>query len=356
LLKNIFLYILLVLFNFCAGADDFAGVVKKLRGSVYKLVPTTGEQEFLAKDSKIKSGDLIITSSRSFVKIEMSDETSISIAQNSSFKIKQFIHDQTQRKSLFNLVHGKYRAKIKRKVRDGEVVEFGNRTVSVGVRGTEFLSNAYIVKNAPVSDVALLEGSLEANVKGLSNSIPMKPSNALNTSALKQGGSLTKLSDTNVSSILSKPDYMLPNMQNADGSFIDLNKAVQSELTPKKIEKTSTSESNSPSLKTPSLPSIPVVPAMGVGLGVSLGGGSSVADKIVNKDEKVEEKKSSVKIVETVDDLKNEPWDIKDALIRGKELKKQNICFFWIYKTLPGRGEPERFRRERECDEFRNDL
>ena len=54
--------------------------------------------------------------------------------------------------------------------------------------------------------------------------------------------------------------------------------------------------------------------------------------------------------------LKEEPWDIRDAVMNRKKNKAQNRCFYFFYKTLPGSGKPERFRRERDCDEFEFDL
>jgi hypothetical protein len=345
--------IILLLFSLSAFATDFAGSIIKLRGSAFKLVANTGEQVILNKDSKVHSGDLIITSSKSFVKLKMTDDTSISIASNTTFKIKEFLHKGEKRKTIFNLVHGKYRAKINRKVKEGQEVTFGSRTVSVGVRGTEFFSNAYAVSNAPVGDVALLKGNVSTNVLG-KGAVDLTPGKALNTNALKQGKNLTSISAKNLEAISANEEYMLPEMQKADGSFVDLNKAIEKDLFPKEVpEKTVESKKG---IETPKLPSAPPLP-VGVGLGVGISAGAS---KVVVKDEKKEEekeKKSSVKIVETNHDkLKNEPWDIKDAMLKRKQLMKENRCFYWIYKTLPGRGAPERFRRERDCDEFRNEL
>lgn len=331
-------------------ADKFAGSVVKIRGSAFRLVADTGEQVNLTKETKVHSGDLIITSSKSFVKLKMNDDTSISVASNTTFKIKEFLLEGEKRKTIFNLVHGSYRAKVNRKVKEGEQVSFGSRTASVGVRGTEFFANAYSVSNAPVTDVALLEGNVSTNIVG-KGAVDLPPGNALNTNAIKQGKGLTSINSKNLEAIASKEEYMLPKMQNPDGSFVDLNKAIESDLFPKEVpEKAKKPEGQ---VSTPKVPSLPV-PPVGVGLGIGISAGSK---EVVAKEEKAkeEEEKSSVKIVETNhDSMKN--GDIKDAMLRRKELMKENSCFFWIYKTLPGRSSPERFRRERDCDEFRNEL
>ena len=68
-----------------------------------------------------------------------------------------------------------------------------------------------------------------------------------------------------------------------------------------------------------------------------------------------EEVPKKLKIVDRKE-LKKEPWDIRDALLRRKSLRAENQCFYWFYKSLPGGGELERFRRERDCDEYEYDL
>ena len=54
--------------------------------------------------------------------------------------------------------------------------------------------------------------------------------------------------------------------------------------------------------------------------------------------------------------LKNEPWDIRDAVMNREKYRKEDKCVYYFYKSIPGAGELERFRRERDCDEFENDL
>lgn len=334
-------------------ASGFAGKVTKVRGSVYKLYPDTGEQEFLKQDSLVKSGDLIITAQKSFLKMQMSDQTSISLGANTTFKIKEFTNDANKRRTIFNLVHGKIRAKINQKVKEGQEVSFGSRSVAVGVRGTEFLSNAYKIKSGPVSDVALLEGKLEADVIGVKK-VSLAPQSALNSNAIKQSKGVTTLTKKSSEALLTQSEAMLPQMQSFDGEFIDLNKAIENELLRPSQDQVNTdknkgmsnSSGSSVGIGAPSL--VPAVLPVPIPVGV----GVAAAKKESEKEAPV----SSVKIVETEDKLKDLPWDIKDALTRRDELRKENKCFYWIYKSLPGRSHLERFRRERDCDEFRNEL
>ena len=53
-------------------------------------------------------------------------------------------------------------------------------------------------------------------------------------------------------------------------------------------------------------------------------------------------------------DLTKEPSDIRNAVLNRR--KNNEKCYYFFYKRLPGAGEPERFRRERDCDDFEFDL
>ncbi|OUR99826.1 hypothetical protein A9Q84_02015 [Halobacteriovorax marinus] len=320
------LYLPILTILFCLdtwGSSHQIGKVTLLRGKA-RIIRDAGEVK-LSKGSSIQENDLIKTAPQSLVRVIFSDKTKVLIGPNSEFQIEDYSVEK--RVNVFKLVTGQFRAKIEKKVRKGESLDFKTKLAGLGVRGTEFLTNSYIVQGKSVTDTALLKGSLATSIEG-ANSFQLKAGQAFNTNALSMGKGLTKLSPEVVEKLLASADSLLPNMQNLDGTFNKINDLINKSL----------SNLSSPSL-TPAI--------VGASLGMA-----TVSQKIIPKLKKKKKKKRNKQKI----DLAKEPWDIRDALMRKKALRVTNDCFYWFYKTIPGGGEAERFRRERDCDEFDNDL
>jgi hypothetical protein len=45
-------------------------------------------------------------------------------------------------------------------------------------------------------------------------------------------------------------------------------------------------------------------------------------------------------------------WDIKDAFTHRKKRKQVNECHYWIYEISTDGYTHERFRKDKDCDEF----
>ena len=53
---------------------------------------------------------------------------------------------------------------------------------------------------------------------------------------------------------------------------------------------------------------------------------------------------------------KSLPKDILEAYLSRKKMRKSGECYYWFYKKIPGYGDTERFRRERDCVDYDYDL
>ncbi|PIK16228.1 FecR family protein [Halobacteriovorax sp. JY17] len=281
----------------------------------------------LSKGSFLNELDIVTTGEKSLIKISFLDRTNLILGPNSELQIKKY--SKKDRRNIFNFIRGNFRAKIQEKVSENQSVQFLANQVSVGVRGTEFLANSYIANAKGVSDVALLEGNLKTTI-AQTQEFTLKAGEAINTNTYQLSKEVRRLDPKIVEKLLSDELSLLPNLADVTGKIKEM-KDLFPDI----------------SASSPPLPKVGVAIGSATGaLGLILGG---------SEDEKEKEEKEKIKIQERRN-LKKEPSDIRDAILRREELRADNQCFYWFYKSLPGSGELERFRRERDCDEFDYDL
>ena len=323
-MKVLILSFLMMSFAFADNHGEI-GKVLVVKGDAF----IKGVEQPLALGSPVKSGDTLVTKSSTLLKVRFIDNTLVSMGPNSVFKVREFKINEGKRTSIYNFLRGKVRAHVKEKRKEGEKIIFSNTEVALGVRGTEILANSYMVQNAASTDVMLTRGAVNMNLSKLGTSVEsynLTPGKAFNSNMVREQGigSVKSISPKNLE-LISQSDEFLPSLQNADGSFANIDNEI------------------------------------------SKAHGEEVADEMEDKAEKRPEPKKPVakKADTTVKGLvaggfkyilKNEPWDIRDAVMNRKKYRKENKCFYYFYKTIPGSGEFERFRRERDCDEFENEL
>lgn len=291
-----------------------------------------GVEQPLALGSAVKSGDTLITKGSTLLKVRFIDNTLVSLGPNSVFKVKEFKINNGKRTSIYNFLRGKVRAHVKEKRKEGEKIIFSNTEVALGVRGTEILANSYMVQNAASTDVMLTRGAVNMNLSKLGTSVEsynLAPGKAFNSNLVRQQGigSVKTISPKNLE-LISQSDEFLPSLQNADGSFANLD----NEIARAHGESVPEAKPNAPKVK----------PAVGVPVAPVKKAAKTAVKGLVA---------GGFKYI-----LKNEPWDIRDAVMNRKKYRKDNKCFYYFYKSIPGSGEFERFRRERDCDEFENEL
>lgn len=307
----------ILLLSFQSMASISIGSIKKMKGTININRATTSIKPTI--NSLIFEKDTIQTSKSSFLKIQFNDNSTIIVGPNSELEIQKF---SKTKKSVFKFIKGKFRSSISKRVTKETTVTFKTDLASLAIRGTVFLTNSYLVNGKSVTDTALLEGSIQTKI-GQTKEFLLEQGQAFNTSKLAQSKGLTKLDSEFVNKLLKNESHFLPNIQNPDGTFKEF----------KSIEKT-----NIPKNVKSSLPKAPIVAV-------------TAATTAVVKTPVLKKKNKQKRL-----DLVTLPWSIRDAILRRDELRKENECFYWIFKRLPGTGQPELFRRERDCDEFEYDL
>lgn len=315
--------------TFCVFSQ--VGSVSMLRGLALK-----GEVPLEIGD-EVFEGDTIFTKNGAFIRLKMHDNTLVNLGPDSSLIIKSYKVVKEKRKNLIKLLNGKMRVMVREFAKEGESIQFDSQQVSLGVRGTEFLSNTYMVGGAPSTDTLLLKGSLKVSGTGF-NSFDMEPGQYFNSQDIIRSGmsAVKKMAPELLRSLKESAETLLPTLQTSAG-FISPVDALTSVLMP---SFGSSGSSNNDEEKKPSLPKE----------------GKKNIKKVVAP-KKNQPKKSRVNGPQGFQyDLKKEPWDIRDAVLNRDKNKAANKCFYYFYKKLPGSGEPERFRRERDCDEFEYDL
>ncbi|WP_372652129.1 FecR domain-containing protein [Halobacteriovorax sp.] len=321
----IFTLNILILNSF--GEDIEIGQIIILKGEAHLL--RNNNKTRLQEKSLINELDIISTAEKSLIKISFVDNTNLILGPKSELKIQQF--SKKDRINIFNFLRGNFRVKVQEKVKLNQKLEFLSNYISVGVRGTEFLANSYISKSTKVSDVALLEGTLNTSIEK-AETFTLKAGEVVNTSTYSISKEIKRLDQKLLEELLKDELKLLPNILEVTASIME------------KMNNNNSS-TNSPT------PSLPVIGAV---MGVATASPQILGSKSSDEEKSAKEKRKL--IIKEKSNLKNEPWDIRDAMIRKKELRADNVCFYWFYKSLPGSGELERFRRERDCDEYENDL
>lgn len=172
-MKNLKFIILTFLVGVQVFAMDSIGRVVKLHGDVSKV--KDGESVSLKKGDHLFVGSKIISGPRSFVKIFMKDDTIFQLGPNSEFALEKFeFKTKSERTAVYNLAKGKLRSLFTVKA-PKRTLKIKTPTASMGVRGTEILSDVYKFKGKVTTDIALLSGSLEVRSKGITKKIMMKP-------------------------------------------------------------------------------------------------------------------------------------------------------------------------------------
>ncbi|MBT7609205.1 MAG: FecR domain-containing protein [Bacteriovoracaceae bacterium] len=353
-ITTLFFAILSLTSAYCA---DHSGTVMLLRGDVKVL--RSKKESPLTKGSFVHQGDIIKTGNKSFVKISMNDETMLSLGPLSRLVIQEFKYKKgSLRKTIYNLVEGKMRSLIRKKAKEKDIIQVNSDVISIAVRGTEILSNSYLVKGNATNDVMLLSGKAQGHVVGMKGGmLDLEAGQAFNSSsAVMEGpGSAIKISTETLKALKKNPNKFLPNMQDALGQYINLENVLRKGL---------------------SLAPLAAIGGAAIGLasGLVKGAARLMAEESDKKEEKLKvkpmAKKNEKKKLLAKDILNHKnimghkgkvkwaklPQDILEAYLNRKKMRKDGACYYWFYKKIPGYGDTERFRRERDCVDYDYDL
>lgn len=148
----------------------YVGTVKELRGEV-KV-----EDRLLQKGAKVYPRDVIKTDDKSFLKLELIDETQITLGPKSEFQVEKWaFRTKNDRDAVFFLMRGKMRAEIKSKARKRDQLQIKSPLVAMGIRGTELMVNNNFQQSKEITQVALLKGSLHLTLQELKEKLDLRP-------------------------------------------------------------------------------------------------------------------------------------------------------------------------------------
>lgn len=140
------------------AVPSYVGQIKLLKGRAYKknaegtTAVKTGE--------RFKKSDLLITEDKSFARIQIVDDSILSIGPKSELRFDEIdFKEKTDRKLTFSLLKGQLTGDIKNKAKPGEI-KFRTKYTSMGVRGTYFLMNHQKLDSLHIAEYAVLSGSI----------------------------------------------------------------------------------------------------------------------------------------------------------------------------------------------------
>ncbi len=148
----------------------YVGSVKEIKGDV--LV----EDRVLQKGSKIYPRDTLRTQDKSYIKLELIDDTIITLGPKSEFAVENWSYrTKNDREAVFALIKGKLRAEIKSKSKEKDQLKVRSPLVAMGIRGTELTMNNQFIGNKEITQVALIEGKIQVLIGELKEKLDMKP-------------------------------------------------------------------------------------------------------------------------------------------------------------------------------------
>jgi hypothetical protein len=337
--------IIIVLAGFSFFATAKVGELLLVKG-VVKVGDRAGSVGF-----ELSSGDIIKTGKKSFVRLRLEDKTIMHIGPDSELNLKDIAATKTRpKKSLVHLMKGKARIWAHKRKHKDSALEVKSHQISMAVRGTEILTNVYPLGSGMSSDVLLAEGIVEVSGPGV-NSFKLTQGQYFNDQGLYRQGlqAVKKLDPKQLEKLRSIKDKFIPNFHDINGQAIDLGNALS---------------------KTLSLPGVGL-PIMAAGVAASAKAAAKLPAVMAEEEKKqkkkvkavVRKKKKRKKVKKARGkwhhfeyDLAREPEDIREAVMNYEQNSKENNCFYYFYKSIPGSGSKERFRRTRSCDDIDYDL
>ncbi len=148
----------------------YAGIVKEIRGNAMI------EDSELKSGSKIYPQDIIKTKEKSFLKVELVDDSLLTIGPLTEFQIEKWVYrTKNDRDALYSLIKGRMRMEIKSKAKDRDQLKVKSSLVAMGIRGTSFALNNTLQGNKEIAQISLMEGAIRLTSSEFKETINMKP-------------------------------------------------------------------------------------------------------------------------------------------------------------------------------------
>lgn len=152
---SIFFIIVLMLIPTIIYADE-VGTIVAIKGTV--IIHRDNKSIFAHLKENLLLQDTIETKEASRVKMLFSDDSILTLAENSRVSIEEYLYSEEgkKRKSIINLIDGKLRSLV-----GHTEFEVHTPTMIAAARGTYFISWTEIEEGIPVSGTAVLEGLVD---------------------------------------------------------------------------------------------------------------------------------------------------------------------------------------------------
>ncbi len=200
------------------------GRVYKIRGKVIRTNANSKAKQQLKKGDSINEFDEINTPAKSYIKIIMTDDTIMQLGSHSQFKFEKYkLKTKDDRTATYNLLYGQMRTLIIRKTKKADALKIKTPTVAMGIRGTEIISDVYMMKNKQIAtDIALISGKVTLDLSKMN--LP-----GLKTIDLKAGYlfNANKLTANNIPNAISKmPTKIFNRLKRGDQTFLSNSKKI----------------------------------------------------------------------------------------------------------------------------------
>ena len=313
--------LVLILTINCAMAN--IGQVTLLKGAAF------ANETPLKKGDVLHVGSKIRTAKAASLHLKMSDAAQIILAPETEIYIVRYSNSAQSVDNYFKLIKGKMRVSFKEKLNPDHKIRIDSQLIVLSITSigeTQFISSAYDVGGAPSTDTLLLKGSLGVSGAGF-EPFTLNRSQYFNSQEIvKAGNRAIRKIDYEALTSLREDDSEFFTQLQTDTGFRGLH--LSPPLTQEKKEQRE----------------------------------KDIAVIMDNRQKRIRKEKMKSRVHKASKsvvfkyDIEKEPQDIQEVLKKRKENKNQGPCFAFTYRKVPGSGITQRFRRERNCDEFEYNL
>lgn len=135
----------------------YVGEVRQFRGKAFRL--SEGKRKQIADGMQFYKSDLLQTEEKSIVRLQLVDDTVMTVGPNSEIKFEEFDFKSKSERRIHSFIRGQIAGQVKHKAAPGDI-QIRTDNAIMGVRGTRFLANHRKVNGLEISEFALLSGSV----------------------------------------------------------------------------------------------------------------------------------------------------------------------------------------------------
>jgi len=170
--------------TFAAAVGEFSSVIGNVTQTRAKKVITP------VVKSPIQMKDLIATALTSSATMVFSDDSTITLSENTKLEIKEFLFKDKSRRGVFSLAIGKMTADVKKYIGGDNVFEVQSPTAVIGVRGTGFEFDEAVKDGATAASAESQRMATVACTEGSLNLSALAPTGEVVSTAVLEAGQM----------------------------------------------------------------------------------------------------------------------------------------------------------------------